>query len=91
MSIEIPNIFQGQTYTTADGDEFTVVDLNLQNGQVVVNDQDGRQGVMDLDDLLQGIRGGKLFLVDDDEDDEDDESDGTTEELADSDDEDDSD
>lgn len=70
MSIEIPNIFQGQTYVTADGDELTVVDLNLQNSQVVIEDQDDRQGVMDLDDLLQAIRSGKFILVDDEEDDE---------------------
>lgn len=83
MSTEIPSIFQNQTYVTADGNEFTVIDLNLQNGQVVIEDQDDRQGVMDLDDLLQAIRSGKFILVDDDED----ELEGTAEASEESDDE----
>lgn len=65
MSERVPSVFDGCSYSTAEGEDFLVVDLDSAKGQAVVARRDGRFGVMEIADMLEGIRSGALTVVDD--------------------------
>lgn len=64
MRTELVGIFQGQRFATADGEEFTVMDLDTKSGYAVVETLEDEQGIMDLGAMLQAIHSGVLVNVD---------------------------
>ncbi len=74
MTGSFPSIFQGHTYSTDEGDKFTVVDFDLIRGHVFVETREGALGVMEIEDMLQSVRAGELMTVLSDADGNDDEA-----------------
>ena len=67
MSNEITRIFCGQVYITADGEQFTVVDLNSERGYAVIENPECDRGVMALGDILEAVRTGQIICVDEED------------------------
>ncbi len=63
MTNEILRIFRGEIYATADGEEFSVVDLDPRTGYALITNSDGREGVMGIDNMLHAIQSGALVNV----------------------------
>ena len=61
-------ILRGQTFATAEGEEFTVVDLVPDNGYAVVENLQEQRGVMNLSEMLEAIQTGVLVNVDSEHD-----------------------
>ena len=74
MTGSFPSIFRGHTYSSDDGSKFTVVDFDVTNGHAFVETRDGALGVMEIEDMLQSVRTGKLMTVLSDADGDDDEA-----------------
>ena len=74
MSSSFPIIFRGHTYSSDDGSKFTVVDFDVTNGHAFVETRQGALGVMEIEDMLQNVRAGKLMTVLSDADGNDDEA-----------------
>jgi hypothetical protein len=64
-------IFRGQSFATADGEEFTVLDLDPTSGYAVIETLKDEQGVMDLGGMLEAIHNGVLVSLDEKSDSED--------------------
>ena len=63
MTRILPSIFRGHTYSTDEGDKFTVFDFDTAYGYAFVETRDGAVGVMAIADMLQNVRAGKLMIV----------------------------
>ncbi len=63
MTGSFPSIFLGHTYSTNEGDKFTVVDFYFTRGHAFVETREGALGVMKIEDMLQSVRAGKLMTV----------------------------
>ena len=63
MGKEILKIFHGETYATADGEEFSIMDLDSKSGYALIENSDGREGVMGIGNMLQAIQSGALVNV----------------------------
>ena len=63
MGNEILKIFHGETYATADGEEFSIMDLDSKSGYALIENSDGREGVMGIGNMLQAIQSGALVNV----------------------------
>jgi hypothetical protein len=64
MRTELVGIFRGQSFATADGEEFTVVELDAKSGYAVVETLEDEQGIMDLGAMLEAIHKGVLVNID---------------------------
>lgn len=63
MRADLLGIFCGQTFATAGGDEFTVVDLDPKHGYAVIETLKEERGVLELGAMLQAIHDGVLVNV----------------------------
>ena len=74
MTRILPSIFRDRTYSTDEGDKFTVFDLHSAFGHAFVETRYGAVGIMAIADMLQNVRAGKLMTVLSDADGNDDEA-----------------
>lgn len=66
MNNECLGIFQGQKFATANGEEFTVVDIVPKKRFAIVENLYDGKGVMDLGIMLEAIQTGTLVNIDED-------------------------
>jgi len=65
MRSELLRIFLGEIYATADGEEFSIIDLDAKTGYALIESSDGREGLMGIANMLSAIQGGGLVSVGD--------------------------
>ena len=63
MSNEIAKIFCTQIYVTSDGQQFTVVDLDLEARSAVIENPDDDRGVIALGEMLEAVRTGDIVCI----------------------------
>jgi hypothetical protein len=67
MRPEHTKIFCDEVYATQHGEEFSIGQISIEGGYVTIENSQGHEGVMALNELLKAIRTGEIVRVDGDE------------------------